>query len=242
MKNALAHGVRQASDFLMGLQLTGAAKADTIANLTVRLPIAVIGGGLTAIDTATEALAYYPVQVEKFLARYEQLLAKFGDGVINWDPTESSIVSEFMTHARAIREERTAAAAEGRSPRLSELVGSWGGATIVYRKRLIDSPSYMLNHEEVEKAMQEGIGFAECLAPQSVEVDQHGHAEALTLRRTEIDADETVRLPARTVLVAAGTQPNTVLQREDPLNVRLDGKYFQAIGAVGRQHLSDRMV
>ncbi|HYM74226.1 MAG TPA: FAD-dependent oxidoreductase, partial [Stellaceae bacterium] len=61
MANGLALGVRQASDFLMTLQLTGAAKTESIANLTVRLPVVVIGGGLTAIDTATEALAYYPV-------------------------------------------------------------------------------------------------------------------------------------------------------------------------------------
>ena len=63
----LARGVRAASDFLMALQLTGAAKADSIANMQVRLPVVVIGGGLTAIDTATESLAYYVVQVEKFL-------------------------------------------------------------------------------------------------------------------------------------------------------------------------------
>ncbi len=79
MKNGLARGVRQASDFLMALQLTGAAKADSLANLQVRLPVVVIGGGLTAIDTATESLAYYIVQVEKFLARYEALVAERGD-------------------------------------------------------------------------------------------------------------------------------------------------------------------
>src|SRR5207344_50392 len=33
---------------------------------------------------------------------------------------------------------------------------------------------------------------------------------------------------ARSILVAAGTQPNTVLAREDPHNFHLDGKYFQA--------------
>src|SRR5213079_2245858 len=77
--NGFARGVRAASDFLMALQLTGAAKRESIANLQIRLPVVVIGGGLTAIDTATESLAYYAVQVEKFLARHETLLAERGE-------------------------------------------------------------------------------------------------------------------------------------------------------------------
>src|SRR6187397_2062667 len=52
MKHNLVRGVRKASDFLMALQLTGAAKRDSLASLQVRLPAIVIGGGLTAIDTA----------------------------------------------------------------------------------------------------------------------------------------------------------------------------------------------
>ena len=74
--NGLARGVRQASDFLMALQLTGAAKPSSIANLQLRLPVVVIGGGLTAIDTATESLAYYVRQVEKFALRYRTLVAE----------------------------------------------------------------------------------------------------------------------------------------------------------------------
>ena len=76
MKNNLIRGIRKASDFLMALQLTGAFKRDALPNLQVRLPAVVIGGGLTAIDTATELLAYYPLQVEKTLERYETLVAR----------------------------------------------------------------------------------------------------------------------------------------------------------------------
>ena len=53
--------------------------------------------------------------------------------------------------------EREAARREGRSPRLTQLLDGWGGVTIAYRRRLIDAPSYTLNHEEVAKAMEEGI-------------------------------------------------------------------------------------
>ena len=40
-------------------------------------------------------------------------------------------------------------------------------------------------------------------------------------------------LRARSVLVAAGTQPNTVLGREHPDEIALDGRYFQAIDERG---------
>src|SRR5207249_3140431 len=164
--NGLARGVRAASDFLMALQLTGAAKADSIANMQLRLPVVVVGGGLTAIDTATESLAYYPVQVEKFLMRYETLVAETGGDAVRqkWDDQEREIAEEFLAHARAIREERALAAREGRAARVVELLRHWGGVTIAYRRRLIDSPSYTLNHEEVEKALEEGIAFCESLS------------------------------------------------------------------------------
>ena len=166
LPNGLARGVRTASDFLMALQLTGAAKTDSVANLQIRLPVVVVGGGLTAIDTATESLAYYPVQVEKFLRALRDAGGRARQGRGPRAPgtrRRAAIADEFIAHARAIRAEREARRADGREPRMVELLQSWGGVTIAYRKRLIDSPSYTLNHEEVEKALEEGIRFAEGL-------------------------------------------------------------------------------
>ena len=236
LPNGLARGVRTASDFLMALQLTGAARVETIANMQVRLPIVVVGGGLTAIDTATESLAYYPVQVEKFLARHEALVKERAPGTVSnsWNEEETRVAEEFLTHALAIRAERVAAAREGRAPRILELLRSWGGATIAYRKRLVDSPSYTLNHEEVEKALEEGVRFAENLTPARIELDDFGHARALiAVARLEGNPAREVELSARTILIAAGTQPNTVLAREDAEHFLLDGRYFRAVDDEG---------
>src|SRR5439155_15569904 len=98
MKNNLIRGIRTASDFLMALQLGGAFKRSSLANLQVRLPAIVIGGGLTAIDTATELLAYYPVQVEKVLEQFERLCEQLGEQSV-WnicDPEETVILKSFL--------------------------------------------------------------------------------------------------------------------------------------------------
>ncbi|HSE75773.1 MAG TPA: FAD-dependent oxidoreductase, partial [Dongiaceae bacterium] len=180
----LSRGVRMASDFLMALQLTGAAKQDSIANLQLRLPAVVIGGGLTAIDTATEAMAYYPVQVEKFLKRYETLVAEHGAAGVraSFSAIELEVADEFIAHAKAFRAERARAASAGEAPKFSRLIDGWGGVTIAYRRRLIDAPSYTLNHEEVEKAMEEGIRFSEGLTPTRIDQDRTGHAERIHFR------------------------------------------------------------
>jgi len=230
MPNGLARGVRQASDFLMALQLTGAARKDSLANLQLRLPVVVIGGGLTAIDSCTEALAYYPVQVEKFLIRYETLVSESSEAQVraSWTEEDTEIASEFIAHAKAIRAEHEAARRENRAPLIRELLDTWGGGTMAYRRRLIDSPAYR-NFEEVNKAMEEGIRFAEQLTPLAVDIDRFGAAMALKVK----DANGVERtLPARSIIVAAGTVPNTTLAREHG-GIHLNGKYFQAVDEAG---------
>ena len=222
MKNNLACGVRKASDFLMALQLTGAFKRNALPNLQVRLPAIVIGGGLTAIDTATELAAYYPLQVEKTLERYDILVKQKGkDAVLaSFAPQEREILEEFLKHGAAVRAERARASAAGEKPDFVKLVREWGGVSIAYRKRMVDSPAYRLNHEEVIKALEEGVSFIENLNPEEAVVDEHNHVRAMKFSAS----GRTIELPARAVLVAAGTTPNITYEKEHPGSFRMDGK------------------
>ncbi|MBA4123799.1 MAG: FAD-dependent oxidoreductase [Acidobacteria bacterium] len=232
MKNNLIRGIRQASDFLMALQLTGAFKKDTLSNLQVRLPAIVIGGGLTGIDSATEIFAYYPVQVEKMLEKFEQITAEFGEEETwaRFDEEEVRVMQEFLEHGRAIRAERRRADEANEEPNFVPLVQSWGGVSLVYRKRMQDSPAYRLNHEEVQKALEEGINFVECMNPTEAVPDEFGAVKALIFERlnyvTETgkfeETGEMVEFPARTVCVAAGTSPNVIYEKEKPGTFKLD--------------------
>jgi len=242
MKNNLARGVRKASDFLMALQLTGAFKRDSLACLQLRLPVVVIGGGLTGVDTATESLAYYPVQVEKMAARYDVLRERFGEENVRrfFNDEERHHLDEFVAHGHAVVAERERAKNSGEEPDFVSLVRSWGGVRLVYRKTMADSPAYRLNHEEVQKALEEGITFVECMSPTEILQDRHGAVRGIRFERQRHTAEgpwiatgEFVEMAAGTVLVAAGTSPNITYEREKPGTFALDErKSFFQVGRV----------
>ena len=220
---SMATGMRQANDFLMALQLGNAAKASSLTNLQVRLPAVVIGGGLTGVDTATEIQAYYISQVEKILERYETLASAYGVDIIHQqlDPSSRQILDEYLQHGRAVRAERERAKAARMQPDFIKLTRQWGGVTIAYRRSMQESPAYINNHEELQKALQEGIFYLEGMEPAAVELDEYGHTAALVCKKRERNAEkewvttnEEVSLPALSILVATGTQPNTAYEFE----------------------------
>ncbi|MFL5318203.1 MAG: FAD-dependent oxidoreductase [Myxococcaceae bacterium] len=242
MKNNLIRGIRKASDFLMALQLTGAFKKDSLANLQVQLPAVVIGGGLTGIDTATELLAYYPVQVEKILDRHEKLSAAMGEELVfsKLDREEQKTLRTFLEHGKAVRAERKRAEESNELPDFIKLIRSWGGVSLCYRRTLNESPAYRLNHEEVAKALEEGIRFIERVSPVEAIPDETGAVKAVRFERmTTKDgklngSGEFYELPARTVCVAAGTSPNVTYEKERPGSFQLDhnNEFFQGYEAI----------
>ncbi|MDH3562048.1 MAG: FAD-dependent oxidoreductase [Gammaproteobacteria bacterium] len=233
---SLAPGMRQANDFLMALQLTGAAKHSSLANLQVRLPAVVIGGGLTGVDTATEIQAYYIVQVEKMLERYEMLSRAKGEPTVRagLDAASLNILDEFLTHGRAVRAERHRAKQAGEQPDFVKLIRQWGGVTITYRKGMNQSPAYTRNHEEIIKAFEEGIYYAEGLDPKEARVDPDGQVQALVAKRLRPDDNgkwndtgEEVTIPARAILVATGARPNVAYEFEHKGHFHKERGHYQ---------------
>jgi len=235
LKNNLIRGIRKASDFLMSLQLSGASKASSMANLQVRLPAGVIGGGLTAIDTTTEVLAYYPIQVEKILNRYEKLSEVNGEASVRsvYDGEEIEILDEFLEHGREIRIERKRAEIAGEKPNFPKLINKWGGVSLFYRKGIKDSPAYRQNHEEVHEALKEGIELAEGMSPIEAIEDEYGALKSVKFSKLlEKDGSwensgEEKEIPLKSMFIAAGTSPNTIYQQEFPATFKMDKKYFQ---------------
>ena len=217
----------------MALQLTGAAKFSSIANLQVRLPVVVIGGGLTAIDTATESLAYYVRQVEKFALRYRTLVAERGEAAVRAAlerrRSRASPTNSWRMPRRSAPS-ATPPAREGRAPRLAQLLDEWGGATIAYRRRLIDAPSYTLNHEEVAKAMEEAVRFAEGLTPLAVEVDRVRPCRRAARARVPTAPKRCCR---RAPCWSPPARSRTPCWRARTAAFQLDGKYFQAVDETG---------
>lgn len=233
---SLAPGMRQANDFLMALQLGNAAKSTSLTNLQVRLPAAIIGGGLTGVDTATEVQAYYIAQVEKILMRHEKLVEVKGEDYVtaDLDPASREILEEFLSHGKAVRKERIRAKENNERPNFIKLIQMWGGVTIVYRRKMQDSPAYINNHEELKKALEEGIYYADKLEPAVVDLNQYGHVETLVCHRRVHKTEEIweatteeIRIPARSIFVATGTQPNIAYEFEHKGTFTRKGLQYQ---------------
>jgi NADPH-dependent glutamate synthase beta subunit-like oxidoreductase/NAD(P)H-flavin reductase len=219
IKNNFAKGARLASDFLMALQLTGAYQKNLFTNLQIRTPIIVVGGGLTAVDSATEAQAYYKIQVEKFAEK----LQKFVDLKIDEDffkslsEEEQVIAEEFVDDFKKFKNDEN----------------FLQNSKILYRKKMIDSPAYRLNHQELKNALEEGVEFLENSEIDEVIVDKFNHVCAIKTKAGE-------RIDCKTLLMAIGTMPNISFALEDGLKFENNGKYLNEIYPQEQEFLPDK--
>ena len=208
LPNNFVKGVRLASDFLMALQLTGAYQKNLFTNLQIRAPFILVGGGLTAVDSATELQAYYKIQVEKFAEKLQKFvdLKIENDFFKNLSEEEQVVAEEFINDAKKFKEHKN----------FSQ------NAKILYRKKMIDSPAYRFNHLELKNALEEGVEFLENSEIAEIIVDKYKHVCAIKTKAGE-------RIECKTLLMAIGTSPNISFVLEDGLEFENNGKYLNEI-------------
>lgn len=226
LEDNFCKGIKSASDFLMNLQLGGAYKDELFSNLQIRAPIMVVGAGLTATDTACEAQEYYVKQIEKF-AKKVKILEEFYGKDKFWrffNEYEKVIADEFLSHNEILQQ-------DGKSELFKEI----GNAKILYRKKIQQSPAYRQNHEELIQAISQGVEFIEEAEIKNVIKDDQGFLQKVVFK----DGQE---LDCKTLLIAAGTDPNISVVDEDRLGLDLDGKYFAQIDLQGNKKTKNNFV
>ncbi len=148
----LAAGMRQATDFLMNLQLGGAFLETSATALELQSPVVVIGGGLTAIDAATEALAY---------------LTRLGQKIRTaWAQADQKEILQSLSEIEKARLEHYLSDAKPK-------------VTLIYRKDFSEAPSFRINEKEVQHAIAQGVVVQENLAPKEILLDDQGQVSGV---------------------------------------------------------------
>jgi NADPH-dependent glutamate synthase beta subunit-like oxidoreductase len=223
VENANTEGVFYSTEFLSNLQIRDAINPNNDYIFKVKLPGIIIGGGLTAIDCSTELLNYYPVFLEKLFNGKGKHL-KISD----------SEMRLYKEHYEAVKKEKELAKSENRMPKLVELVRSWGGVKMIYRKRLNDAPSYRENHEEIIEALEQGVDIVELFSPIKFIANENNQITAAEFEKISFSKEEDKlifkntgkfeTLPAGTIVIAAGTNCNDIYNDEHPSTFEIDAK------------------
>ncbi|MAP23994.1 MAG: hypothetical protein CMM87_00460 [Rickettsiales bacterium] len=185
----LPKGVRMGVDFLMGLHQR--PLPDVFLQNPIQLPTYVYGAGLTAIDTATEVLAAYPVQVAAIAKA-----AATNSKKIKHIP--KPILETFLDHAHQL--------AQAKAPtEQKQLLQKWGGVTVLYHRDLPQAPSYRQSRHELANALSEGIQIRDQISLVSWHKTQD-QLQSITVLDHLTNQHKT--LPTHNLFLALGTKPN----------------------------------
>jgi len=217
IKNFMAKNIRFATDFLMNLQLGGAYKLQDVyaaTSLQIQIPAIVLGGGLTAIDAATELLNYYPRQILKIYKNVCELGLKNVQKALN--DKEKELLDQFLIHAEKIKECYS-------QESLYEYINSLGGVTIVYHKKIQDCNAYKVNHEELNFAISKGVKFIDNAELRDIVTNVDDEVESIKLLDGRI-------LEAKNLFVACGCSFNPNLLYEIGLDDEKILKFLHRLG------------
>jgi|GEM_PF-3569870 len=205
-------GIYFANEFLMRLHLSGMMHHEI--RIGMKLPIVVIGGGLTAIDAATEAQVHYIRFTMQVAFWVESVgMAALTQGLSD---RELTVINTWYEHGCQIRRYQTD------TKKLNNYIQSQGGVHILYRRSMVDSPAYRTNFMELSKALEQGILYHEKVDPISVE-SQEDWVEAVLCQSDQ----GKLRVEAKTVLIATGSKPNIAYYFENRSEMKVEDRYYK---------------
>lgn len=201
-KGYFLKGVKSAADFLMQIGLGASHLKSSNSNLQIRLPAAVYGCGLTAIDSAVEIMHYYSEMVKKFASRFNEATKKNASMADELTTEELSIAQEYISHAKEFNDlEKNDKNLDpvSLSKAKIKLIQKFGGVTLYYRKSIKHSPAYRLNHEEIEQALSIGVKIEDEHEIANIFADDSGSIEKISFTNG-------AHVKTRTLLLGLGTE------------------------------------
>lgn len=196
LENINKGNIRSASDFLMSLGSGGMHFENSKTNFFFKLPLVVLGGGLTAIDAATEAIKFYPEYVKRIYKNLNKIKQR------DLSQKDKKDLEILLLHAEKFINEDKSAKQENREINYTKIIDRIGGVKIIYRKNLISSPSYRLNHDEVEDCLNHGVKIIQNADINKINIDEFGNISSLEIIQNKLIKT----LDVQTMLFATGTR------------------------------------
>lgn len=203
IKHMNAIGIRSASEFLMILH-NGAVAKNSIFALQLRLPLIIIGGGLTSIDCATEAIVYYKKQIEHVYTAYYQNVNNSHHLRYQLSDYEYYILQEYLQHYHIFNDPKLTDA---------EKLQACGGVFIMYHDDFEKSKAYRTNYHEVDKALKQGVKILSNHKLQTI-IKKNQHLSHILVNHHQTSK----KLTAHNLIIATGTQINTNMLNDHDLN------------------------
>lgn len=223
-----------AADFLMRLHLYGLYKITNLNHnleLHLRLPIVVIGGGLTAIDSAAQLVNYFFRQLEKLNIIFAKNI-NFKDDEANLvldddvykdviNKYDLNLLNQYLYSYNQLKQQDFSLSAK------IQLLNNLGGVKVLLNREINQSKAYNTNHEEILHAQSLGVQIL--TNHQLLQIDQLEDIYRIHCKYGQI-------VQARQIFMAVGMELNELSLSENKITGQqirsLDEKNFFLDGQV----------
>ncbi len=180
--NYSSHNIYTSNEFLMTInQSKPYLKKNIDRLLIIRLPIVILGCGLSAIDSAVESIQYYIAQLDNFKIKYLKFLSQNPGIEKSFTNYQKNMIEEFLSHEEIL--------AKLDNLGKIEFFKNEKAVTILSRSKIINSSAYRENFSEIEHAIATGVIFEENAKVKHFEYDNYGIVTKVHLTSKVLNAN-----------------------------------------------------